>query len=320
MTLTLRIGTRPSRLAIAQATLVRNLLAQRLKGAEVELIPIRTAGDATSRGLPAAGGVKGLFVKELEQALHDRAIDLAVHSMKDLPAALYQEFRVVAVPAREDARDTLVLGRATSLEGLPAGARVGTASPRRRLALLRLRPDLDVSEVRGNVDTRLARLAAGEFDALALALAGLKRLGLARGLRLNPLDPQEVVPCGGQGALAIEALARQPVAGSTAVEEAVAGLADPGAVLETGAERSLLAALGAGCTTPLGVYARFDGRTLAMRAMLFSLDGRQTLADRLDEPALQPSLAPAGNFAEAAGRRLAQRMLARGAAALMEPA
>ena len=185
----LRIGSRPSRLALAQAELVRQRLSPLLPSATIEVIPIRTSGDRMTTAALAEVGGKGLFIKELEQALVQRRIDLAVHSMKDLPALLAPVFRIAAVPERADPRDALLARTGgDSLEALANGARLGTSSARRRFEALRLRPDLDVVALRGNVDTRLARLAAGDFDAIVLAMAGLMRLerGRARRRRARP--------------------------------------------------------------------------------------------------------------------------------------
>src|SRR5579864_6556095 len=224
----LRIGSRPSPLALAQAELVRRKLAALVPSVSIEIVPIRTSGDRMATAALAQVGGKGLFIKELEQALAEGRIDLAVHSMKDLPAQLTSGFRIATVPERADPRDALLAPAAASIAALPRGARLGTSSIRRRFEALRLRPDLDVVALRGNVDTRLARLAAGDFDAIILAMAGLARLergerdAAAGGVALSPLDVCDFVPCGGQGALCIEALASRPVAGSPALEAALA--------------------------------------------------------------------------------------------------
>ena len=314
----LRIGSRPSRLALAQAELVRQRLSPLLPSATIEVIPIPTSGDRMTTAALAEVGGKGLFIKELEQALVQRRIDLAVHSMKDLPALLAPAFRIAAVPERADPRDAL-LARAggDSLEDLANGARLGTSSARRRFEALRLRPDLDVVALRGNVDTRLARLAAGDFDAIVLAMAGLMRLerggrDAARGgVAPAPLDARDFVPCGGQGALCIEALAGRPAGGADELEAALVALEDRRARLETTAERAFLAALGASCVSPVGAFARLDAATLAIRALVFSLDGTRHLVDEMS--------AEVGDGAAAAalGARLAERMLAGGARELI---
>ncbi len=316
MTGKLRIGSRPSALALAQAEIVRSGLASILRGLDSEIIPIRTSGDRmTSASLAQVGG-KGLFVKELEQALAERRIDIAVHSMKDLPATLPPGFRIAAVPAREDVRDVLVTRVPGGVGALRRSARVGTSSARRKFAAMRLRGDLVIVPLRGNVDTRLARLASGEQDAIIVALAGLKRLGRLAGLELEPLDPGEFVPAGGQGALAIEAVALDspPLAGSRELERALADLNDSRAFAETAAERAFLAGIGASCVTPVGVHAVLEAGMLSIRARLFSIDGSQELADSIRE---RCDSAPAS--ASEVGSTLARRILDRGGAAMIGP-
>lgn len=216
-------------------------------GHDVELLEIVTTGDRWSATPGQAPPDRGMFVKELEQAILDGRADLAVHSAKDLPVELPAGLAVLAVPAREDPRDVLV-GVTDSFDRLPAGARVGTSSPRRRAQLLGARPDLDVVEVRGNVDTRLAKCDRGEVDALVLAAAGLIRLGIRRPDVLV-LAPPVCVPAPGQGLLAIEGRADD-----VATRAALAPLEDPAARLALAAERAVLAGMGGGCMTPLGAY------------------------------------------------------------------
>lgn len=307
----LRIGSRSSRLALIQAELIRELVRRRLPGLEAETVPIRTTGDALKSGPLGDRGGKGLFIKELEEALSARRIDLAVHSMKDLPAALNPGYRLVAVPEREDPRDALVAPGRCALAELPAGARVGTSSLRRRCEALRVRPDLTVSALRGNVDTRLGRLAGGELDAIILAMAGLKRLGRASELKPVELDRRDFVPAAGQGALAVEALADAPAGGSREVEQGLAELTHPATLAEVTAERTFLAALGASCTSPVGVNASLSQGRLTISALLFSRDGCLSLCDSLSAPLGAP------NGAERAGASLARRMLERGAAELL---
>src|SRR5271168_2201487 len=184
MPLKIKIGSRPSKLALAQASIVRERLAAQIPAAEIEIVEIRTSGDKMTSGSLADAGGKGLFIKELEQALADRAIDLAVHSMKDLPAILPEQFRVASVPVRENSVDILVTRDGSTLAALPAGARLGTSSPRRRFQALRMNRGLEVLPLRGNVDTRLARLADCSFDAIIIAMAGLKRLGREHDVKL----------------------------------------------------------------------------------------------------------------------------------------
>jgi len=314
MALKIRIGSRPSKLALAQASLVRDLIAAKIS-ADIEIVEIRTSGDRmTSASLAAVGG-KGLFIKELDQALADRTIDAAVHSMKDLPAVLPEQFRVAAAPGRESTADILVTRDGSWLSALPAGARLGTSSSRRRFQALRINRGLAVLPLRGNVDTRLARVAEGSLDAIIIAMAGLKRLGRVNDVKFVELDARDFIPAGGQGALAIETLAERGAA-SNELDSALAAINDAGAFYETAAERAFLAAIGASCTTPVGVRASVAGDRLALAAMLFSPDGARELSESIEEP-IGRELGPAA--AEGSGRRLAERMLARGAAAMLRP-
>jgi hydroxymethylbilane synthase len=304
----IRIGSRPSKLALAQASIVRERLTKQIPGIEIEIIEIRTSGDKmTSASLADVGG-KGLFIKELEQALAAGTIDAAVHSMKDLPAVLPQEFRLAAVPARENTADILVTRDGSALAALPAGARLGTSSSRRRFQALRMNRALEILPLRGNVDTRLARVADETFDAIIVAMAGVKRLGRVNDVKFVELDPRDFIPSGGQGALAIETLADSDAA------DLASAINDPRAFYETAAERAFLAAIGASCTTPVGVRANIAGDAFKLAAMLFSPDGARELVDAIIEP-LDPNLAPSA--AEYSGGRLAGDMLERGAGALL---
>jgi hydroxymethylbilane synthase len=304
----IRIGSRPSKLALAQAAIVRERLTKEIPGVEIEIIEIRTSGDKmTSASLADVGG-KGLFIKELEQALAARTIDAAVHSMKDLPAILTQQFRVAAVPARENTADILVTRDGSALAALPAGARLGTSSSRRRFQALRMNRALEILPLRGNVDTRLARLADGTFDAIIVAMAGVKRLGRVSDVKFVELDGRDFIPSGGQGALAIETLADSDAA------DLASAINDAHAFYETAAERAFLAAIGASCTTPVGVRATIVAESLKLAAMLFSPDGARELSESMEET-LTAGLAPSA--AEDAGKRLAEKMLARGAGALL---
>lgn len=278
----IRIGTRGSALALAQARFVGEGL-----GSEYELVTVTTLGD---RG--AAFGDKARWVSGLEHALLAGEIDVAVHSAKDVPAELAEGLELVAIPAREDPRDAIV--GASGLDSLPAGARVGTSSLRRAAQIRAAREDLEVVEVRGNVDTRLRKLASGECEALVLALAGLKRLGRA-GAVDGVLD--ELVPAAGQGALALEA-----VPGRLAVD----GLVDPDATACVMAERDLTRALGASCNTPVGAHARMlGGGEVELRAWVGRPDGSAWISDSL-------SGAP-----KALGGVVADRLLVAGAAELL---
>jgi len=313
----LRLGSRPSALALAQAEIVRALLAAAAPEMAIEIVPIRTSGDRmTSASLARVGG-KGLFIKELEQALAEHRIDIAVHSMKDLPAVLPARFRIAAVPERENPADVLVTRDGASLAALPSGARLGTSSSRRRFQALRINRGLAIEPLRGNVDTRLKRVTEGKLDAIIVAMAGLKRLGLTGGVRAAALDAGDFIPAGGQGALAIEAIAGRRAGASAELERAIAAINDPRACFETAAERAFLAALGASCTTPIGVRAAIAGGRMAMRAILFSGDGARELSGLIEEP-LDADLAPSS--AETAGVRLAEQMRARGADVLLSDA
>jgi hydroxymethylbilane synthase len=266
------IATRESPLALWQARFIKEALEARHPGLVVSLLGMRTAGDRwLSTPLSEVGG-KGLFIKELEQALLSGAAHLAVHSMKDVPALLEEPFVLGAIGFRDDVRDALVGPAGTTVAGLPQGARVGSASLRRRAQLLARRPDLDVQPVRGNVGTRLGKLDAGEFDALLLAAAGLRRLGLeARVAEYLTLD--DSLPAAGQGALGIECLAD-----NSDVLRLVATLDDPVCAPCVRAERGVSAGLGADCSAPLGAYAEaLPGGKLLLKAVLADPDGRERL-------------------------------------------
>jgi hydroxymethylbilane synthase len=251
--------------------------------------------------LPAAG-LKGLFVKEIEEALLGGTIDLAVHSMKDMPARLAGGLTIGAVPVRAPAHDVLLAAGATGLATLAPGTRVATGSVRRRAQLLARRRDVEVQPIRGNVDTRLRRWKAGDFDALVLAAAGLARLGIDES-DAHPLAPEEFVPAVGQGALALECRADD-----VATRDVLAAVEDAGAAAAVAAERAFLAALGGDCNTPIAAHARVAGGRVALRGLVTDVDGRRCIEDA-DE-------APVGD-AERLGVALAERLLAAGADALV---
>jgi hydroxymethylbilane synthase len=269
MTPLFRIGARGSKLSLAQTEQTRARLAAKLgvDAAEMEIAPIVTSGDRIQdRRLIEAGG-KGLFTKELDEALLDGRIDFAVHSLKDLPTWLPDAIALACVPEREDPRDAFVSLQAQTLAGLAAGARVGTSSLRRQAQVLFARPDLGVVTLRGNVDTRLKKLEAGEAEATFLALAGLKRLGLeARAASL--VDPMESPPAACQGAIAITT--RKDDA---RVRDALAGCEDAGARVEIEAERAFLAALDGSCRTAIGALARVSGHRLDFVGETLTPDG-----------------------------------------------
>jgi hydroxymethylbilane synthase len=321
MSLTLRIGSRPSALALAQATLIKRRLEETVAGLAAEIVAISTSGDRMASASLACAGGKGLFVKELEQALADGRIDIAVHSMKDLPALTPAQCRIAAVPERENPADVLITRTGEGWGSLARGARLGTSSTRRKFQALRIRPELDVVALRGNVDTRLKRLVDGDFDAIILAMAGLKRLGKAAEVKLHELDQRDFVPSGGQGALAVEALATAKIGGSDELEAAVAHLNDARSIAETGAERAFLATIGASCVSPVGVKATAHGDALTVRALLFSTSGLRNLSGELSMPCRiapkEPALAATARAA-AIGEKLGQQMLARGAGELID--
>lgn len=271
------------------------------EGAEVETVVIRTAGDEGGRQ-HAEPGDKSRFVKEIEEALLAGEADLAVHSAKDVPGALPDGLSLVGVPDRVDARDALC--GAPSLDVLPEGARVGTTSLRRRAQVLALRPDVEVADLRGNVDTRLRKLAEGEYDAVLLAVAGLERLG--RPGEGEPLAPEAVTPAPGQGCLALEARS-----GHGAARELAAAITDREALVALTAERALVSVLEADCHTPVGAHAELSGGTLRLSAFVGLPDGSSWIRDELEGDAGDPA---------ALGAEVAERLLATGAAEILAQA
>jgi hydroxymethylbilane synthase len=277
------------------------MLEQAEPGLSVELVEIRTSGDEGQKRVAPIGD-KSRFVKEIEEALLAGEVDLAVHSAKDVPGVLAEGLAIVGVPAREDARDALV--GAASLHDLPEGASVGTSSLRRRSQLLAARPDLNLEDLRGNVDTRLRRLDEGRHDAVVLALAGLRRLERDKGAA--PLDPIEVTPAPGQGCLALEA--RRDDANVAALADR---LTDADALVRLTAERALTERLEASCHTPVGAYAEIGEEGLLLAAFVGSPDGSTWIRDA--------AIADPGDPA-ALGVVVAERLLAAGAAEVLEAA
>jgi hydroxymethylbilane synthase len=264
----IRIGTRGSPLALAQARMVRDALAAQGVGA-IEIVTIRTSGDRIQdRPLAEAGG-KGLFTKEIEEALLAGAIDLAVHSAKDMPTLLPEGLMLAACLPREDVRDAFISRGAPSLRELPQGAVVGTASLRRQAMVKRLRPDVSVVPLRGNVDTRLRKIEAGEVDATLLALAGLKRLGLA-GKATALLDAQEFLPAVGQGAITIEVRADD-----APTRDMLAKIDHADTSVALACERAFLAVLDGSCRTPIAGHAILDGDALSFRGLILRPDGSE---------------------------------------------
>ena len=292
------IGTRGSALARGQAGVVGRLLRAAHPGLEIREQIIVTAGERQQTGPVIELGGKGVWVEEIERALTDRSVDLAVHSMKDVPAELAPGLAIVAVPTRADPRDAIVSRSGATLAALPAGSRVGTSSLRRVSQLRAARGDLAIELLRGNVDTRLRKVAEGTVDAAVLASAGLDRLGFAARIA-ERLDVERMLPAIGQGALAIEARADD-----ARVVGLCRALADATAEVTTAAERALLAGLGVGCRTPVAGHATLAGG----RLMVVGLVGRPDASEMIRE-----TVTGAPGEAAALGAALAQRLLARGA-------
>ena len=309
MSAAVRMGTRGSMLARGQSALVAAQL-ERVLSTRVELVEITSAGDVTAEPLALIGGT-GVFVSALREALLDGHVDVVVHSLKDLPTWACPGVELVAVPTREDPRDVLVSAGDLTLAQLRPGARVGTGSPRRAAFLRAARPDIEVTELRGNVDTRLGYVAAGRLDAVVLAAAGLHRLGRAAAVS-EYLEPAVMLPAPGQGALAVELAANAPAH----LRAGVGLLDDVAARAEVLAERSVLAELEAGCSAPVGALARagelsFWEPQVELEAAVASLDGTLVLRRRTSGPVFAAS---------ELGRKLARTLLGDGAAELMAAA
>jgi len=297
--LRLRIGSRGSQLALWQATHIADRLREH--GHEVEIEIIHTTGDKITDVALSKVGAKGMFTKEIEEALTGGQIDLAVHSLKDLPTELSNEFELVAIPTREDPRDAFCSVKYSAIEELPPNACVGTSSLRREAQLKALRPDVQVHPLRGNVDTRLRKLGSGEYDAIILAIAGLRRLHKTDLVR--QIIPIELMcPAAGQGALAIE-IRREDFD----AQKAVKVLDHAEARTETTCERALLQKLGGGCQVPIGANARFTNGALHLQAVVASPDGRRVLRDSGD-----------GNDPEKLGLSIGQRLLNRGGTSILD--
>jgi hydroxymethylbilane synthase len=295
----LRIGSRGSQLALWQANHIAALLRER--GHEVELEIIKTTGDKILDVALAKVGTKGMFTKEIEEALADKRVDLAVHSLKDLPTELSAEFEIAAITKRENSRDVLCSVKFDSIEHLPQAARVGTSSLRRQAQLMALRPDLQIHPLRGNVDTRLRKLAEGEYDAIILAAAGLYRLGKTDLVR--QVIPQEIMcPAAGQGALGIEVRR-----GDENTRQHLAFLDDPHARASTTCERALLNKLGGGCQVPIGAAAEVRGGRVHLDAIVAHPDGSRILRESRD-----------GNEPEALGSEVGEILLRRGGDLILE--
>ena len=297
------IATRRSRLALWQAGHVRQELRQLYPGIDVELLALSTRGDELLDARLDKEGGKGLFIKELEAALEDGRADLAVHSMKDMPVELPGGFALAAITARDDPRDAFVSGRHAGLEELPHGSVLGTSSLRRAAQVLERHPSIEIRALRGNVETRLAKLDRGEFAAIVLAAAGLRRLGLQARIRAL-LPPEQCLPAAGQGALGIECRA-----GREDLLRLVAPLADDRAARCVRAEREVSRALGGNCSLPLAAYAELRDGALRLRALVASPDGREIVRAECEGSALDPE-ALGMRAAESLRKGGAQRILA----------
>jgi len=302
---TLRIGSRGSKLALWQANFIRDELA-RIHRETAEIIIIKTSGDRFQQAGVNQVGTKGVFVKELEDALLESRVDLAVHSMKDVPTEVAMGLLFPAIYRREEVRDCLIAREGRKFKELPLGARLGTSSLRRQAQLRYVRPDLEVRELRGNVDTRLRRLEEGRYDAIVLAKAGLDRLGCSD--RITDIFSTEVMlPAAGQGALGMECRADDK-----RVAELLAALDDADTRAGVTAERALLAELEGGCQVPLGAWGRMEGGQLVLEACVLSADGSEHMRERA-------TAAPQSEAADL-GRGLARKLLAAGAGRILQMA
>ena len=298
------IGTRQSKLALWQANYIAGELSRHYPDCAVELVKIVTSGDRILDVPLAKIGGKGLFTKEIEQAMLDKKIDLAVHSLKDMPTELPEGLTLAAITERAHAGDAFVSNKYASLAALPVGAVVGTSSLRRRAQLLRVRPDLTIVDLRGNLDTRLAKLDRGEVDAIVLAVAGLVRLGWSERVT-EILSPEACLPAVGQGALAIEA--REDDAETLTM---LSVLNDEKTRMAVTAERAFLGVMGGGCQVPVGVHAvMVDDETVKLKAIIASLDGKTTVEGCEEGPAAQAAVI---------GEKLADRLLLEGGAAILQ--
>ena len=299
----LRIATRKSPLALWQAEHVASCLRTAHPGLEVELVGMSTRGDKILDSPLAKVGGKGLFVKELEQGMLEGRADIAVHSMKDVPVAFPQGLHLAVIMEREDPRDAFVSNRFAGLEALPQGARVGTSSLRRQVQLRETRPDLEILNLRGNVNSRLAKLDADEYDAIVLACAGLLRLGFDERIAAR-LTPEQSLPAIGQGAIGIEC--RQDDA---RINELITVLEDPDTRCRVSAERAMNARLNGGCQVPIAGYAELAGDRLTMRGLVGQPDGSLVLRAEGEV---------SRDEADELGRRVAEDLLAQGAGPILD--
>ncbi|MBW6469532.1 MAG: hydroxymethylbilane synthase [Coriobacteriia bacterium] len=298
----LTIGTRGSKLALWQSNYIKDRLEE-ITGLPVELMIIKTTGDKILDVPLAKVGGKGLFTKEIEVELLAGTVDLAVHSMKDVPTELPEGCIMAATPERVDPRDVIVSGAGYDLDSLPDGARLGTSSLRRRSQVLALRPDLDIVDVRGNLDTRMRKAEEGEVDAVILAAAGITRMGWADRIT-HYISPDQMVPAVGQGAIGVEIREDDPFMADVCEE-----LTHADTFACVLAERVVMRQLEGGCQVPIGAYARFEDGMLVMDAVVGSVDGKTILRHRLDGPAGHPAML---------GMRMVDALLAMGASEILE--
>lgn len=298
----IRIATRKSELALWQADYVAKMLEKLPEVSTAILVPMSTRGDETlDRSLEKIGG-KGLFIKELETAMQAGKADIAVHSMKDVPAAMPQGFCIAAVLERANPFDALISATGCGLAGLPGGAVIGSSSLRRQAQVLALRPDTSVSPLRGNVQTRLGKLDGGDYQAIILASAGLERLGLDSRIS-EEFGPQHMLPAAGQGVIGIECMASREE-----LRELLARLDDGSTRLTTWAERAVALTLGANCQSPVASFATIREGTLTIDALVASTDGKRLIRDQSSGPAEE---------AEAIGTEVAERLLGQGAGEIL---
>ncbi|MBQ6975397.1 MAG: hydroxymethylbilane synthase [Selenomonadaceae bacterium] len=295
-----KIGTRGSQLAIWQANFIASKLAE--KNIDVEIVKVQTQGDKILDAPLAKIGGKGLFTKELERQLSDGKINIAVHSLKDVPTELDAAFKIAAITKRENPFDAFVSNKFSNFDELPEGAIIGTSSLRRAAQILMLRPDLQIKNLRGNVDTRLKKLDANEFDAIILAAAGLKRLG--HGERIRQTLTQ-IIPAAGQGALAVEIRADDEK-----TFDAIKFLNDFETCAATKIERDFLQVIGGGCQIPVGIYAAVDGEKISARAVIASIDGKNFVKDFATD-----TLKNIDDF----GKNFAEKLLSSGGAKILLP-
>jgi hydroxymethylbilane synthase len=303
ITKTLKIGTRGSALALRQTEMVVERIKKSYPGVAAEIVVIRTTGDRLQDVSLALIGGKGVFVKELEEALIRRDVDIAVHSVKDLPAESPEGLVIAAIPEREDPRDVLISRGNVKLERMPSGARIGTGSLRRACQLLNFLPDIQVVSIRGNLDTRIKKIDNENLDGIIVAAAGLRRMGWRD--RISQYIPPEIImPAVGQGALGLEVRADD-----SEIKELVAFLNDQKTAVEVAAERAFLKVFGAGCEIPLAAYAKIEKDELVISGLVGDFDGNEIIRDRIRGPVSEN---------EVLGKLLAEDILAAGGQAIMD--